>query len=101
MYKKKIRLTHAAVEAARVPHGGLHIVVMMIMGGRGQMTVGQGHHRVLLVSGRRYRGAELRAHWYVFDHLLGFPVRRLDEVRHSGSQSAVVRIVWNTRKTKI
>lgn len=92
---KSIQLTHSAVEAARVPHRGLH-VVMVIVRSRGQMTVGQSHHRVLLVSRWWHGGAELRARRYVFGHLLSFAVRRLDEVRNSGTQPAVVRIVWNT-----
>lgn len=38
-------LTHSAVEAARVPHGGLRVMIVC----SGQVTVGQSH-RILLVS---------------------------------------------------
>jgi hypothetical protein len=31
---------------------------------------------------------------HVLARLLGLAVRGLDEVRHSGSQSAIVRVVW-------
>lgn len=82
-------LTHSAVEAARVPHGGLRVMMIVCSG---QVTVGQGH-RILLVSGWRHSGAHFRANWHIFDELLGLAVGSLDEVWHSGSQSAVVRVV--------
>lgn len=81
-------LTHSAVEAARVPHGGLR--VMIVCGG--QVTVGQSH-RILLVSWWRHGSAHFRADGHIFDELLGLAVGSLDEVWHSGSQSAVVRVV--------
>jgi len=85
-------LTHSAVEAARVPHGGLRMMMIVYGGGGGQVTVGQGH-RILLVAGWRHGGTHLWADGHIFDELLGLSVGSLDEIWHSGSQSAVVRVV--------
>lgn len=93
--KKNGPLTHSAVEAARVPHGWLRVLMIVR---RGQVPVGQ-RHRVLLVPGRRHGGAHFVAVLRrVFDHLLGLAVRCLDEVRHPGSQPAVVRIICARKK---
>lgn len=67
---------------------------MMIVRGGGQVTVGQGHHRVLLVPRRRHGRAELLAQRNLFDDLFGFAVRCLDEVRYPSAESTVVRVVW-------
>lgn len=68
---------------------------------RGQVPVGQ-RHRVLLVPGRRHGGAHFVAvvRRVFDDDLLGLAVRSLDEVRHSGSQSAVVRVVCAGKREK-
>lgn len=87
-------LTHSAVKAARVPHGGLRVLMIVHGGGGGQVPVGQGHRVLQLIPGRLHGGAHLRADLHVFDHILGLAVRGLNEIRHSGSQSAVIRVVW-------
>lgn len=100
-------LTHSAVVAARVPHGGLR-VVMVVRGRCGQVSVGQCHRILLLVvPGRQHGRAVFRTaatagslQRFFDGHFLAAAatgsfaaVQRLHEIRHSGSQSAIVRVV--------